>query len=340
MFWSNSAGPSALQVWNPFDKGDRILRVEPAKKPAPWKGIEQPALCNSSHATEVATFLSNHYRGSDWTLDCTPEWILRCMNGGALVLSVRDTYSKELLGIIFSRPLGGNLIGVGSKSLQDVRVIEGLCVRSDRRGLHLAGWLIAWADYYTSQHKPTIHVWFREVDRPPSFGSTHIQSEQYVYIKTNLVVLDTVLMLELDYDVWSSAWLSQGSTLGCAYSDGIYDHEDLVCFSTPESIPCNIYSMVVLLDTHRRSLKGEKIWEVLWCPSTNAYKRLNGVAFQLQQSGRGGILFATDAKERGGAKGGWPSPWVSGRAGIHLTYFYNYLPPTRSVNLVALRGCI
>ena len=54
--------------------------------------------------------------------------------------------------------------------------------------------------------------------------------------------------------------------------------------------------MVVVLDTHRRSLDGRKIWEVLWCPSTDAYKRLNGVAFQLEHSGRGGMVFATDAK--------------------------------------------
>jgi hypothetical protein len=82
------------------------------------------------------------------------------------------------------------------------------------------------------------------------------------------------------------------------------------------------------------------IWEVLWCSSMGAYRRLNGVALQLETTGQGGVLFATDAKERGGVTGGWVSPWVTGHAGVHCTYFYNYIPAIRPLRMVALRGCL
>ena len=336
MFWSSSAGPTAFQLWNPFESKGRILRMDPAKKPPPWKGIVQPIVCNRTNAKELTEFLCKEYRGSDWTLDLSINWVERRLTSDTLALMVKE--DDQIVGCIFSRPLGGTLRG-SDILLSDVRVIEGLCVRANRRGQHLAGWLIAWMDVYTSHHKPIVHLWYRELPKAPYF-STAVQVETYAYIKTNLVLLDTVMMMKVAFETWSPVWKANISKIACTYSDDILDPEDLLCFTTLEDIPLSLFSMVIVVNTHRRSSEGTMIWEVLWCSSTGAYKRLNGVAFQLEALGHSGILFATDAKERGGVTGGWPSPWVIGTAGVHCTHLYNYLPPHSPLTLVALRGCI
>lgn len=336
MFWSSSAGPTAFQLWNPFEKGGRILRMDPAKKPPTWKGVVHPIVCNRTNAKELTEFLCKEYRGSDWILDVSVDWVQRRLTSDTLALMVKE--DDQIVGCIFSRPLGGTLRG-GDLLVPDVRVIEGLCVRADRRGQHLAGWLIAWMDVYTSHHKPIVHLWYRELPKAPYF-STAVQVETYAYIKTNLVVLDTVMMMKVAFETWSPVWKANISKIACMYSDDILDSEDLLCFTTLEDVPLSLFSMVIVVNTHRRSPDGKIMWEVLWCSSTGAYKRLNGVAFQLEALGHSGILFATDAKERGGVTGGWPSPWVIGTAGVHCTHLYNYLPPHSPLSLVALRGCI
>lgn len=334
MFWSSSAGPSTLQLWNPFESGGRILRTEPAKKPSPWQDIVAPIICNVTHAMELRKFLCTEYKGDDWTLHISVEKVRSILSNSIALIAVRD---GNILGCILSRPLGGKLRSGTQMMLEDVRVIEGLCVRSDQRRQHLAGWLIAWADYYTSQQGPTVHMWYRELPVTP-WTSTAMQVESYSYVKTNLVVLDVASMVQIPLELWFPIWKEQIAGAGVAYSDGVLDAEDILCFSPLEIVSPSLYSMVVVVNTHRRT--GGAVWEVLWCSSTGAYRRLNGVAFQLQATGKGGLLFVTDAKERGGITGGCPSPWVTGTAGVHCTYFYNYIPPIRPLRLVTLRGCI
>jgi len=335
MFWATSAGPTALQLWNPFEAGDRILRTESAKAPAPWKELKQPVVCNRTDAGRLTAFLNKHYRGEDWTLHLSIEKAQSIISTSIVLLAVRE---GEILGCILSRPLGGTLQGL-TNPLPFVQVIEGLCVRSDLRGQHLAGWLIGWIDFYTSQPRPNILIWYRELPvAPSSWTSTAMQVESYSYIKTKLVVLDTMPMTRIPFETWSSLWKTEMISSGHIYSDGILDSEDLLCFS-PSDRP-SLFSMVIVVNTHRKTLEGGSVWEVLWCSSTGAYLRLNGVASQLEEMGQGGLLFATNAKERGGATGGWPSPWVCGRAGVHCTYFYNYIPSKRPLSLVALRGCL
>jgi len=337
MFWAGSAGPTVLQLWNPFESGGRILRTEPAKKPEPWKELVEPVVCNLTHAAELSTFLCKEYKGDDWTLHFTVEKVRSILSNSVALVAMRN---NEILGCILSRPLGGTLHGL-STPLEDVWVIEGLCVRTDQRGQHLAGWLIGWIDFYTSQHKPNTLIWYRELAIPPSsWTSTAMQVESYSYVKTELVVLDTAIMVQIPLEIWFPIWKEQIGSSGCIYSDGILDAEDILCFSPLEILHPTLFSMVVVVNTHRRTSTGRMVWEVLWCSSTNSYKLLNGVAFQLEATGKGGVLFATDAKERGGVTGGWLSPWVTGRAGVHCTYFYNYIPSVRPLRLVTLRGCV
>jgi len=335
MFWATSAGPTTLQLWNPFESGDRILRTEPAKAPAPWKELKQPVVCNRTDAERLTLFLNQYYKGEDWTLHLSVEKVQSIISMSIVLLAVRE---GEIVGCILSRPLGGTLQGLTTPH-PFVQVIEGLCVRSDLRGQHLAGWLIGWIDFYTSQHRPNILIWYRELPvAPSSWTSTAMQVESYSYVKTKLVLLDTSIMVQVPFEIWSPIW--KQSTLDCVYSDGILDSEDLLCFSPIELTTPTLLSMVLVVNTHRRTTTGGSVWEVLWCSSTNSYKRLNGVAFQLEAIGKGGVLFATDANERGKVVKGWPSPWVCGSAGVHCTYFYNYIPSKRPLSLVALRGCI
>jgi hypothetical protein len=337
MFWAGSAGPTVMQLWNPFEAGGRMLRTDPAKKPDPWKELVQPVVCNLTHAEELTVFLCNEYKGEDWTLHLSVQKVRSILSNSVALVAMRN---NEILGCILSRPLGGTLCGL-HMLVEEVRVIEGLCVRSDQRGQHLAGWLIAWIDYYTSHLRPTVHLWYRELAvAPSSWTSTAMQVESYSYVKTELVILDTAIMVQVPLETWFPIWKENVASSGCAYSDGILDAEDIVCFSPLEIVHPTLFSMVVVVNTHRRTPDHRSIWEVLWCSSTNSYKRLNGVAFQLEATGKGGVLFATDAKERGGVTGGWLSPWVTGRAGVHCTYFYNYIPPVRPLRLVTLRGCI
>ena len=333
MFWSSSAGPTFFQLLNPFESGGRLLRTEPAAKPSSWKEIVQPIVCNRTNAKELTEFLCKEYKGDDWTLDLSVEWMSQRLSSDTLALIVKER--DEIIGCILSRPLGGTLFGTGSP-LTNVRVIEGLCVRSDRRGDHLAGWLIAWADYYTSLHQPIAHLWFRELSTASSF-STAVQVETYSYLKTKSILYNVTPMVQLAYDVWSPIW--KEFRFDGVYSDGILDPDDILCFSRVAT-EISVQSMVIIVNTHRRTVDG-CVWEVLWCKhNTDSRFRLNGTAFQLEATGKGGLLFATDALEHGGVTREYPSPWIVGTAGLHYTYFYNYIPSVRPIRLVALRGCI
>ena len=333
MFWSSSAGPTLFQLLNPFESGNRLLRLTPAVKPPAWKEIVQPIICNQTHAKELTEFLCKEYKGDDWTLDLSVEWMSPRLSSDTLALTVKE--HDEIIGCILSRPLGGTLYGTGSP-LTNVRVIEGLCIRPDQRGQHLAGWLIAWADYYTSHHTPTVHIWYRELPATPSF-STAMQVETYSYLKTKSILYNVTPMVQLAYDVWSPIW--KEFRFDGIYSDGILDPDDILCFSRVATT-ISVQSMVIIVNTHRRTSDGY-VWEVLWCKhNTDSRFRLNGTAFQLETTGTGGLLFATDALERGGVTREYPSPWIVGTAGVHCTYFYNYIPSVRPIRLVALRGCI
>jgi hypothetical protein len=250
--------------------------------------MKQPVVCNRTDAERLTLFLNKHYKGEDWTLHLSVEKVQSIISTSIVLLAVRG---GEILGCILSRPLGGTLQGLTTPH-PFVQVIEGLCVRSDLRGQHLAGWLIGWIDFYTSQPRPNILIWYRELPTAPSsWTSTAMQVESYSYIKTKLVVLDNMPMIQIPFETWRPIW--QQSRLDCVYSDGILDSEDLLCFS-PSERP-SLFSMVIVVNTHRKTLEGGSIWEVLWCSSTGAYLRLNRVASQLETMEKGGLLFATDA---------------------------------------------
>jgi GNAT superfamily N-acetyltransferase len=68
----------------------------------------------------------------------------------------------ELVGTVASCPLSGTFVKQGETISQRFFQVECLVLHPSIRGKGLAGWLLAWLDYCTSQRDSVIHTWMRE----------------------------------------------------------------------------------------------------------------------------------------------------------------------------------
>lgn len=350
-FWycSDTAGPGLLDVARVWDREPRLLRKHNRSKPEPWafgKDIyTQPVKLQSTHAAQVADFWQEHYGGSDWWLDATTEWVREVLSHKAtMALGLFQRGTSNLLGTIVSRPAvqESAYILVGEyAALRDTRVIEGLCIHKDQRGHHLAGWLIAWMDYWTHSLRPTAHFWFREV--ATQAPTTEISRSTWAYARISELPISTLTLNPLTQPEFIALWEASVPT---------WRHAKAILGSKPfgESIKnseCwNIWQhenqIVVLLNTRRRTRpSNEMIWEVAWCGEVrqgllypglqDARLLIEAASQQVQEGRREGLVFVTDEPYRGGASSAWCSPqqsqWHFGTSGMQLTYVYNFMPP-------------
>ncbi len=344
-FWhtSETAGPSVLDVARVWDREPRILRTKKRAKPQPWNHLERPIRLIGRDASQVAAFWKKNYKGSDWYLDATDAWVQTVLSSSSNIAF--GVYEKgELIGTILSRPASknGKLLVGDAGYIYDGRVIEGLCIHPKYRGQHLAGWLIAWMDYTTDMTHPTVHFWFREVPLSPVL-STEICGHTYGYVRIadlsrtiHLPVPESVNLKDFQ-TLWENSayfWRSSKSLVASLpfWEEG--DDEFWEVWKYQKFI-------VVLQNTRRKSIpENQIIWEVAWVgtETTNGQIRprkpedvsaKNSIEAVAIQKGRAnGILFVTDAPHQGGATSEWGKPWIFGTSGKHLTYIYNFMPPT------------
>lgn len=343
-FWycSDTAGPGLLDVARVWDREPRILRPYNRTKPTPWvsasnETYSRPIRLHGGHAAEVAAFWRTHYGGTDWCLDATEDWVRAILTAKTtMALGIVQTGTNQLLGTIVSRPAVQEMayILVGEQAaLRDARVIEGLCIHKEQRGHHLAGWLIAWMDYWTHSLRPTVHFWFREVG--PQAPTTEIVRATWTYVRIAELPTSALQppMHRMTPNEFTALWESSVPT---------WRHAKAVLGSRPfgEDTTCweiwrHESAIVVLLNTRRRTRPGhEPIWEVAWCGEVRQgllYPGLRDarplIEAAAQQGCTEGLVFVTDEPHRGGASSAWGSPWHFGTSGLQLTYVYNYMPP-------------
>lgn len=342
-FWycSDTAGPGLLDVARVWDREPRVLRQHNRSKPDPWvfgKDIYiQPVKLQPTHAAQVADFWREHYGGSDWWLDATDEWVREVLaHKATMALGLFQKGTGNLLGTIVSRPAvqESAYILVGEyASLQDARVIEGLCIHKDQRGHHLAGWLIAWMDYWTHSLRPTVHFWFREVGAQAP--TTEVTRATWAYARISELPTSSLALRPLTQSEFTALWEASVPTWRHAKvvlgSKPFMDNKNSDCWDIWQ----HENQIVVLLNTRRRTRPAnEPIWEVAWCGEVRQgllYPGLRTAQLLIeaaaQQGKREGLVFVTDEPHRGGASSAWQSLWHFGTSGMQLTYVYNYMPP-------------
>lgn len=355
-FWSTTerAGPTLWDVGRFWDRSPRYFRKEGRSRPDPWNSLEQPKRLTQSDAAAVAAFWRDHYGGADWMLDASESWvsnILSCSQTLALGAFRED---GKLLGTILSRPTtqaDGCILWGNVEYIQRTAVIEGLCVDASVRHKHLAGWLIAWVDYFTSQLRPVAHFWMREV--AAYVPGTDIACHTYAFVR----IAD--LRGQTPAPTAAPAAAPPLSKMPLAEFGRLWE-TNAPTWRTPDSlIATSPYwgaasdcwevwrsgdAVVVLLNTRRLTRDTrEPIWEVQWCGMLESEERLvPRISDELSKeeerwrrmletvavtNNRRGLLFASSSSLQGGARSTWPSPWHFGTSGLHSTYLYNFMPP-------------
>lgn len=350
-FWhlSETAGPSILDVARFWDREPRILRSHRRSKPLPLDPFQTPTQLTSHNTQQVAAFWKREYRGVDWGLDADESWVQTILSSPKnYVLGV--FYENQLVGTIVSRPAVGNsnsVILLGEKGyIQDSRVIEGLCIDAAWRGKHLAGWLIAWIDYWTDQRKPTVHFWLREV--PNTFiKTTELCGSVYGFVKTaDLPSIDRIqkpapepVSFQEFLKLWQTSMYLWRTPTGFISSAPFSETGEEGCWEIWRYQKW----LFVIQNTRRKTLsKNLPIWEVAWIglektpghyfprlhedPLPRSSLEAVAVAIADKHSTHG-LLFGTDTPHQGGLTANWTSPWKFGVSGKHLTYIYNFMPP-------------
>ena len=356
-FWgaTETAGPTPMDVMRVWDRQPRFLRPHNRTRPPPFQAsqtlvpIPAPTLLGPSHMGTIAAFWREHYGGTDWVLDASVSWVRTQLSvPGTITLGVMGGEGGEggegLIGTVVGRPVGSS-VAIGTKGRErDMYVIEGLCIHRKYRGKHLAGWLIAWIDYYVSRNGPQVMVWARETGTFDA-SVTHISANIYGYIrcedaaKHRAAASITRVPWSEFLDVWdtsSPAW---------DRSNAVFPTSLRVASHVPLDVwRCTVSGLVIVVsDTGRRTRGGidgsQTIWEVVWMgvwkregalvPLTESHPQsrpvLEAIAANISEDS--GLLFATDAAHQGGIHRSWAPEWHVGTSGYHMTYLYNYMPP-------------
>lgn len=321
-FWSKTtAAPSLFHLVCP--KTPRYLRTLPAPPPHHAEFVS-PRRAVAADAPIIATFWHNHYGDSDWMLDIQVARVARTIQQGIVLLLY---HSGKLIATIVSSPAAPVAYFSNGAVLRNLRIIEGLCVHRDWRGKSLAGYMIGWMDFVTSQNDPVAHLWSREIPRPGLF-STAIANHIYAYIDSRHA-LEKLQCYPMNWSEFTNHQKKQrfGKLLSLATGhDKIFfeNYENSFGLLTAwKTLDCR--QIAVIYNTERRCRSdGRPIYEVI------AYYGLSeesAVFLESIAAKYNGIVFASSGKFQGGASPSWRHPWVYGTSGVHAWYIYNYIPP-------------
>jgi hypothetical protein len=332
-----------LCVW---DREPRFLRHGVPQAPAAFHTITHPAqLMVPRDAAELTAFWRAHYGGEDWMFDISESWVSQQLSPpGTVILGVRDV--EGLIGTVVGRPISATTVVGPRGHEQDAFVVEGLCIRRDYRGLHLAGWLLAWLDRVLNQHGPRLIVWSRETGAM-DMSVTHVARHMYGFLRSaDLGPAAAPITHVWPWSEFLDAWDASAPLWDRSFA--IFPTSLRAGSPVPLNVWRNGNLVVAVSDTCRRTkgngVEGERIWEVVWMgeirpsgfltPLTASMAAASVVKVMttceeiLRQLQGPAILFLTDAPHQGGVHASWPLPWRVGTSGYHTTYLYNYMPPT------------
>ena len=325
-FWSKTtAAPSILTLFS--SSAPRFIRNTPAHRPSSAY-LGEPKRASIDDVSAITKFWLNNYGGSDWVLDAREAWVGMYIADPAVVTLVLISEGAIIATIVSTPAIAGKTY-MSNGGIVGLRVIEGLCVRNDMRGKKVAGHMIAWIDYLTSNSidGPVAHLWMRETSSPSTI-TTAIAQYTYAYIdcaratrkiKSTRMSWDDFITEHKVIADYKLRGLTEGDP--CIVARDPYSRRgDLIAWRSDDH-------MVVITNTRRLTRTPSHvrpIWEVVWYsgdPKTTMHF-LESVASYYT-----GMLFASSGKYQGGASAAWSTPWVFGRSGCHAWYIYNYIPP-------------
>ncbi len=339
-FWNGN--PASPTLWTAYGFGSRAPDYLRKGPPPPvhnaWRlpdgRIGSVRRCYGTDCVRVGEFLEANYGGADWRLADVASWIHAYLADSAVICLGMYDNSGGLVATIFSVPLGGTTHMSHGAILENVRVIEGLCVLPAYRGAGLAGVMIAHIDSLTYKlYKDTVHLWSRELPFSPPL-STALCVDTYAYRTCDREATADRNLQSVAWSEFAESWKKS-----CIMWPG-----KLIVAEAPVNRrgDLRVYKykgqVVVIADTRRATLDGQRIYEVVWCGTTTephifpgsmpdlSFKQaLDACAAALGAAGPG-LLFAGSSPAVGGAESGWEG-WTYGRSGAHATYIYNYMPP-------------
>lgn len=356
-FWSTTSAAPTLWMALGFSRREpHFLRIE---SPEPPNTSYVPVRATMAHASDIARFWGQYYEGADWYMDAPDSWIHTYLSDNSVyVLMLTDIIDgkREVIATIVSTPFTTHstytTMSHGAR-LQNVRVIEGLCVHPRFRKHGIAGIMIGYIDYYTARLStgPSVLLWSREIPYVLPI-STALQISTYAYIHCSDAKRSATLRplrapcVPMPWTNFQTFWRqhvtvanSQSPTI--LSEDPLHRRGDIDVWSTESA--GGIRQIAVIANTRRRMKQTDlPIYEVVWCNKIH-HVALCFKQFLLSVAARyTGVLFATSALTGGGADASWnsdsDSPWRYGFSGSHAWYIYNYMPPSfGSCELQAIR---
>lgn len=297
-----------VDVWSPCTP--RFLRTFPAEKPD--LGIF--TCCRASHkdVDAIVEFWNVHYSGKDWEMRMTSELLTKYVDNLAVVCFILR-FRDDIIGTIFSCPCSiETSYGV---SLPKCRIIEGLCIHNDYRKQGLAGKLIAYMDWFTSQREPCVHLWAREESRfTPGIFSTDCArlpySFRYCRKDTEATNCTRRATEEEFLNIWRRKQFS-GNFIRSSLPGSIRGDLDYWICET---------HLVVVSHTRRYTRTNVPIYEIIFmtCDSLTLNCECSNILNKVCAN-YDGIMYSTYPK--------LGKDWITGTSGAHAWYMYNYIPP-------------
>lgn len=333
-FWSRTtAAPTLLdRVFG--TPAPRVLRTTPAPPP-PHLGAHPRSTtrrATPADAARLCAFLRRHYGGADWWMDISVEDVAAYLRDDAVILGLLLD-GEDILASIASVPFsqGATVMSHGATLAPSaMRVIEGLCVRTDVRGAGVAGHMIAWADAETSRTAPVVHLWARELPHMPPM-STAIALNVYAYLDCATARVDACRPLPPPERIALSEVIAPSRPPVPSYIVSLAPNNRcgrLMAWRCGSAT-------VVVADTRRKTRRdGRPIYEVVWCMEAATAATATPIEWRTVLEAVGAhlsptaLLFASSARAQGGADSTWGAPWHYGTSGVHALYLYNYMPPS------------
>jgi len=339
-FWSTTKASPTLWHASGFTKLEpRFLREELPALPTLPPSLSYLTLRRAvpADAAALALFLSEWYKGFDWSLSLRIEEVELYLHDSQVVVLIALDVENRLMGSILSTPFtqGHTLMSHGA-NLCHVYCIEGLCIHGSLRSKGLAGAMIGMIDATVNAiFGPVVMVWSRELASKPFF-STALHHATYAYISCARAI-GQMSLREVPWDEFSTLWQNN-----CHRFPGIVA-------SVPSNRRGGIHiwegvdaqgatKIAVVSDTRRITKDGTPVYEVIWCGwriNNILYVAWEGQRYRIflesiAATYRTGLLFATSLQTGGIAKKRWEEkgPWSYGTSGVHAMYIYNYLPPS------------
>ncbi len=344
-FWSTTtAAPTLWHVARGYwGAPPRFLRTDAPPIPSIPDGLTVRPL-RPEDAEILAAFWRHSYGGPDWYLDADADWVRSYLSGEEIIIYggfgiIRGQI--ELMATIACCPFGAGTTAMshGATLPEDkVFVIEGLCLHPSFRNKGIAAYLIGLIDATISSMGPVVLFYSRELSSHPIL-STAINVQVYAFVQCQ-AAQRFFEPRRMEYSEFVGHWSTSSQYWISSWEPRIVANRIL-----PTNAGIDVWrvptgaagpdAIVVVSNTRRRSKKGDRIWEVLWCghirannhmqpaKSGDSFKNvLESVAAQYE-----GLFFCTNMPVCGGASAEWGAPWVYGASGVHAWYIYNYIPP-------------